>query len=41
MIEEVDAMKSPQQELYDYVFIQLMNRGYDTYDSFTDADGEC
>ncbi len=25
-------MKSPQQELYDYVFVQSMNRGYDTYD---------
>ena len=25
-------MKSPQQELYDYVFLQSMNKGYDTYD---------
>ena len=25
-------MKSPQQELYDYVFLQSMNNGYDTYD---------
>lgn len=25
-------MKSPQQELYDYVFLQSMNDGYDTYD---------
>lgn len=25
-------MKSPQQELYDYVFVQSMDRGYDTYD---------
>ena len=25
-------MKSPQQELYDYVFLQSMKKGYDTYD---------
>ena len=25
-------MKSPQQELYDYVFVQSMDHGYDTYD---------
>lgn len=25
-------MKSPQQELYDYVFSQSMAKGYDTYD---------
>ena len=25
-------MKSPQQELYDYVFVQSMDRGYNTYD---------
>lgn len=25
-------MKSPQQELYDYVFSQALEQGYDTYD---------
>lgn len=25
-------MKSPQQELYDYVFLQSLAKGYDTYD---------
>ena len=25
-------MKSPQQELYDYVFVQSIGHGYDTYD---------
>lgn len=25
-------MKSPQQELYDYVFLEALNKGYDTYD---------
>ena len=25
-------MKSPQQELYDYVFLESLNKGYDTYD---------
>jgi hypothetical protein len=25
-------IKSPQQELYDYVFAQALERGYDTYD---------
>ncbi len=25
-------MESPQQELYDYVFLEALNKGYDTYD---------